>query len=59
MKMVLDQLKLSLEPELLQKAADKLADANHVVILAEGGFGHDREGCIRYFSQACNTVPHC
>ncbi len=39
MKMVLDQLKLSLEPELLQKAADKLADANHVVILAEGGSG--------------------
>lgn len=39
MKMVLDQLKLSLEPELLQKAADKLADANHVVILDEGGSG--------------------
>ena len=39
MKMVLDQLKLSLEPELLQKAADKHADANHVVILAEGGSG--------------------
>lgn len=39
MKMVLDQLKLSLEPELLQKAADKLAGANHVVILAEGGSG--------------------
>ena len=39
MKMVLDQLKLSLEPGLLQKAADKLADANHVVILAEGGSG--------------------
>ncbi len=39
MKMVLDQLKLSLEPELLQKAADKLTDANHVVILAEGGSG--------------------
>ena len=39
MKMVLDQLKLSLEPELLQKAADKLADSNHVVILAEGGSG--------------------
>lgn len=39
MKMVLDQLKLSLEPELLQKAADKFAGANHVVILAEGGSG--------------------
>ena len=39
MKMVLDQLKLSLEPELLQKAADKLAGANHVVILADGGSG--------------------
>ena len=35
----MDLKKLSLEPELLQKAADKLADANHVVILAEGGSG--------------------
>lgn len=39
MKMIVDQLQISLNPKLLQKAADMISDAEHVVILAEGGSG--------------------
>lgn len=38
-KMIVDQLQVSLDAELLQKAADIISTANHVVILAEGGSG--------------------
>lgn len=39
MKMVVDQLQVSLDAESLQKAADMLTGAHHVVILSEGGSG--------------------
>jgi len=38
-KMVLDQLEESLDNDALQKAADMISGANHVVILSEGGSG--------------------
>jgi len=38
-KMVLDQLEESLDNDALQKAADMLSQANHVVIVCEGGSG--------------------
>lgn len=39
MKMIMDQLMVSLNPELLQNAAALLSGAQHVVIVGEGGSG--------------------
>lgn len=49
MKMIVDQLQVSLNPELLQSAADMISGARHVVILGEGGSGTIARACYDIF----------